>query len=563
MHKIKRLFFTLKQISFLQIIYRLIYIIKRKLIEQFGLFLYSQYEKIFENTDLQVDDNPSFVLNNRYHYTDKIDDLLENKFKFLNHNINFGETIDWHKPELNKGTRLWKLNLNYHEFLIDVAYSFVKTQDKKYIDYIEKTISDWFKQNPLGTRGYGQDNWNSYAISLRLISWIKIHQLIGNDFSINFKEFFIKLLWIQSHFLKDNLEYDILGNHLIKNWKALQWSKYFFKTKEFDKSITSLERYVFSQFTEDKFHEELSPMYSAIVLEDLLEVYLIDEKSVNVDLIHNLFKNINFLSFSNNYSFFNDSVTKNGVQLRALSDFYLKLFPQKKEILFEGYFNIDGYLGFKNPNNHLIIDMAKVVEGNQPGHLHCDAMSFEFSKNGNKIFTNSGTYEYNYGKRRYYSRSTESHNTLKYSSFDQSEIWGSFRVARKAQTDYQIISQSNSTIKAIGRVSGFDFNNDIVHQREFDCSDTKLSIKDVLISSSKADESKIFYHFTPEYSIKNNQIFNNKTNSLIANIFCNMKWEVVKTEYYKEFGQLSFKETLVINSVPCNTEVKFEIQFNE
>ena len=152
---------------------------------------------------------------------------------------------------------------------------------------------------------------------------------------------------------------------------------------------------------------------------------------------------------------------------------------------------------------------------------------------------------------------------MKYSNFDQSEIWGSFRVARQAQTDYEIISQSNKNLKAIGRVSGFDFNNNIMHQREFNCSDTKLSIKDILISSTKADDSKIFYHFTPEYSIKNNQIFNNKTESIIANIFCNMKWEVVKTEYYKEFGQLSFKDTLIINSIPCNTEVKFEIQFYE
>ena len=178
MHKIKRLFFTLKHISFLQIVYRLIYIIKRKIIEQFGSFHYSKYEEIFENTVLQVYNNSSFVLNNRCHYTDKIDDLLDNNFKFLNHNIDFGETIDWHKDELNKGTRLWKLNLNYHEFLIDVAYSFVETKDNKYINFVEKTISEWFEQNPLGTKGYGKDNWNSYAISLRLISWIKIYQLI-------------------------------------------------------------------------------------------------------------------------------------------------------------------------------------------------------------------------------------------------------------------------------------------------------------------------------------------------------------------------------------------------
>jgi len=557
------LYYTLKEISLTQIIFRLKYIFKRKLIEKFGSIFFFKYERNFEKKDLYIKKNPLFILNNRSHYFDNPNNLLKNEFIFLNHKINFGDTINWHKDELNKGTRLWKLNLNYHEFLIDIAYYFERTKNIKYVKYIEKTILDWFAQNPLGTKGYGKDNWNSYAISLRLISWIKIYQLTENYFSSNFKELFIKLLWIQSHFLKDNLEYDILGNHLIKNWKALQWSKCFFNTNEFDKSIVSLEKHVFTQFTKDKFHEEMSPMYSGIVLEDLMEVYLINNESIEEDLIHSLFKNINFLCFEDNYSFFNDSVNNNGVQLKSLTDFYLKLFPQKKEIFYEGNFNIDGYIGFKNSTAQIIIDFAKVVEGNQPGHLHCDAMSFEFSRNGNKIFTNSGTYEYNYGKRRYYSRSTQSHNTLKYGTFDQSEIWDSFRVARKAQTDYKIISQSKTHINAIGCVSGFDFNNNIVHQREFNCTKTKLIIKDILISLSKADDSKIFYHLSPEYSIINNNIHNKKTQRFIANIFCNMEWEVVKTEYYEEFGKLCFKDTLIINSVPNNTEVKFEIKFND
>ena len=140
MHKIKRLFYTLKQLSYIQIVYRLNYIIKRKLIEKFGAFVFAIYEKSFQKTDLRVKKNPLFLLNNRSHYPDKIEDLLDNKFKFLNLNINFSEKIDWHKDELNKGTRLWKLNLNYHEFLIDVAYTYLETEDNKYINFVEKII---------------------------------------------------------------------------------------------------------------------------------------------------------------------------------------------------------------------------------------------------------------------------------------------------------------------------------------------------------------------------------------------------------------------------------------
>jgi hypothetical protein len=161
MHKIYRLYFTLKQLSYFQIAFRIIYIFKRKLIEQFGSFVYAHYEKNFNNTKLRLKNNLFFVLNDRSHYPYKIDDLLENKFTFLNHKIDFGTKIDWHKTELNNGTRLLKLNLNYHEFLIDIAYSFEKNNDKKYINYIEDTVSEWFEQNPIGTPGYGQDNWRT------------------------------------------------------------------------------------------------------------------------------------------------------------------------------------------------------------------------------------------------------------------------------------------------------------------------------------------------------------------------------------------------------------------
>ena len=41
------------------------------------------------------------------------------------------------------------MNLNYHEFLIDIAYYFERTKNIKYVKYIEKTILDWFVQNPL------------------------------------------------------------------------------------------------------------------------------------------------------------------------------------------------------------------------------------------------------------------------------------------------------------------------------------------------------------------------------------------------------------------------------
>lgn len=563
MGKLKKLYSTVSQLRVIQVLYRIKYIFKRKFIEKYGNSVFKSLEKKYSSEKINIKTSSKFLINDRKHYLSDINEVLENRITFLNRSIEFGEKIDWHRDELNKGTRLWKLNLNYHEFLIDIAYAYKETGKIEYLDYLKDTIYEWLNQNPLGTKGYGKDNWNSYAISLRLISWIKIYEAIGEKFDNKFCQFFIKLLWIQSEFLRKNLEYDILGNHLIKNWKALHWCKHFFDTYHYDKSIQTLNKYVEEQFTENGMHEELSPMYAAIVLEDLLEVFILDPKSLKEPLLHKLFSNIKYLSFENDYSFFNDSVTKNGVQPDDLSNFYYKAFPKKQDISIEGNFNIDGYIGKKSENLHLIVDMAKVIEGNQPGHLQCDALSFELALKGKKILTNSGTYEYNAGKRRYYSRSTQSHNTLKYGDFDQSQIWGSFRVAKKAKTSYEIHELTNDKVKVVGQVSGFDFNKNITHRRELNYRKSYLKVVDELISEDGKESSQIFYHLTPEFKFVDDQIVCKKTNTFVAKIKSSESWEVKTTEFYEQFGYSQEKETLVIKNIPPNKEVTLEIHFNE
>ena len=562
MNKLIRLYHTLIQLKTIQIRYRLKYIFKRKFIEKNGYSIFNKLEKEYHKEELNISKDLRFIINDRKHYLNNLDDLLQNKFKFLNKQIDFREEIEWHLGELNQGTRLWKLNLNYHEFLIDIGIKYKETNEQKYLNYIEHTIKQWSFQNPLGTKNYGKDNWNSYAISLRLISWIKIYTLIGENFHENFSKLFLKLLWIQAKFLKENLEYDILGNHLIKNWKALIWCKYFFNTELYNKTISSLNPYIYAQFTENAMHKEFSPMYSGIVLEDLIEVCIFDKKNVKLEsIIDGLYKNVSFLTFENSYSFFNDSILNNGVQPDDLNKLYQKVFPEKN-IGFDGAFNIDGFVGVKRKKDHIIFDCAKVIGGNQPGHLQCDALSFEYSYKGNKIFTNSGVYEYNLGSRRHYSRSTESHNTLKYDVFDQSQIWSSFRVAKMADVTFQINELNTDKIDVLGEIRGFNFNKNIKHSRKLFKIKNKIIITDNLrVNRASSTSFRVFYHLHPDFLIKNNEILNKKSNQKIADVITKNKISILETEFYPEFGKCLKKETLVLEPNKSQTQIILELLF--
>src|SRR5690606_26109377 len=107
-----KLFYTIQNLKYIQINYRLKYLIKRRLIEKRGIKVYNSYKNKIGNDDLDLIYDKRFILNLRKHYIGDIDELLENKIVFLNRKIEFGEKIDWHLEELNRGTRLWKLNLN-------------------------------------------------------------------------------------------------------------------------------------------------------------------------------------------------------------------------------------------------------------------------------------------------------------------------------------------------------------------------------------------------------------------------------------------------------------------
>ena len=550
MNRLYLYYYTLRDLDLIQIIYRLIYIVKRKVYESLGDIVFKIYKIKFKNCKLKLRINPIFKHNTRKFYFGNMEKLLHNKITFLNKEIFFGNKLEWHKKELNYGTRLWKLNLHYHEFLIDIAVRYQDTKDTKYLYYLKDTIDHWIDQNPIGTKGYGNDNWNSYCISLRVVSWIRIYSILGQDFEDKFEDKFIQSLWIQSEFLYDNLEIDILGNHLIKNYKALYWSGDFFENKKYKKSADKIfNKYIKGQFTNSGMHEELSPMYAGIILEDLIEVYLITKSKELGQMIRRQYTCLQYLVGSDNkYTFFNDSVYNNGIDFSQVQSLYNSFFLAKMPSRY--IINFDGYYGISTHFDKFIFDAGSIVEGNQAGHGHCDALSFEYFLNGNKIFTNSGVFEYNSGQKRDYSRSTRAHNTLAFDKINQSEVWSSFRVARKASVSASILELTCNKLDIIGTVTGFDFNDLIEHKRRCIKERDKITFIDTTSALYCNRPAKIYYHLMPNYDYlleKDKLFIADKSLNKIATVELSHEFKIKKTPLYTEFGLEELKSTLVVS----------------
>jgi hypothetical protein len=83
--------------------------------------------------------------------------------------------------------------------------------------------------------------------------------------------------------------------------------------------------------------------------------------------------------------------------------------------------------------DHLIADFGRVCPDYLPAHAHADLFSFELTIGGQPVVVDSGVFEYTAGEWRDWFRSTAAHNTVEIDGRDQSEMWGSFRVGRRAR----------------------------------------------------------------------------------------------------------------------------------
>ena len=104
--------------------------------------------------------------------------------------------------------RLWLYNLHYHNDLISI-----REGDDFFIN--SQLINNWIQNNP---PNHNNNGWDPYCISLRSINWIKWFSNLDNR---KLKQDWVDSLVCQAQVLSKNLEYNILGNHIFSNAKAL------------------------------------------------------------------------------------------------------------------------------------------------------------------------------------------------------------------------------------------------------------------------------------------------------------------------------------------------------
>ena len=391
-------------------------------------------------------------------------------FTFLNQKYSFDADFDWHKEVLNNGTRLWKLNLHYFQWIVNVS-----DEDFQFF------IKDWIEKNKPYQKNYWLDSWNSYALSIRTFTWINEITKREKNLDKDFVDATNQSIINQICFLSKNLENDIGGNHIIKNIKALYYASSYFKGEKPNiwRKIADnhLKLELKKQILDDGFHFELSPAYHCQVFEDLIDCYVVLHKSsLKNELSRKLAKmKIVIEAFTHpdsKISLFNDG----GINMASSPFDLLKKYDEifnTKSTLKKNYFPFKdaGYYVIKNNLFHFIYDSGIVGPNELPAHSHGDIFSFELSVKKQRVFIDPGVFEYNAGMKRTDSRATKSHNTLTINDLDQCDFWSSFRMGKRADVKINEVSYSKDNFYINSYHTGYNMlNGNPIHKREIECS---------------------------------------------------------------------------------------------
>jgi uncharacterized heparinase superfamily protein len=401
--------------------------------------------------------------------------LSPGRFRFIGQEGELKDAAGWNRPGAAK---LWLYNLHYFDDLRAEGAT-----DR--LPWHRDLMARWTLENPPAA-GNG---WEPYPASLRIVNWIA-WALAGNELGPAARQ----SLAAQVRVLGATLEYHLLGNHLLANAKALAFAGCFFSGDEADgwlrTGLDLLDAEFAEQILDDGAHFELSPMYHAVILEDVLDLIQLSmmfpaqlgAKSERWRaLAARMLAWLDAMSHPDGeISFFNDAafgIARTHSELAAYAALFAMESPRDASALRR--LAASGYARLQSGPLAVIFDAAEIGPSYLPGHGHADVLSLEVSLDGKRLLTNSGTSSYDVGPVRAGERATAAHATLEIDGCDSSEIWSSFRVGRRAHPFDVAVVEESGEVSAAASHDGYRWlSGKPIHRRRVAVSPTSVVIHD-------------------------------------------------------------------------------------
>lgn len=485
-----------------------------------------------------------------------------NRFSFLNHAGAVADETGWNSEAQEK---LWLYNLHYFDDL-----NAVNAQGRQ--AWHRVLVERWIAENPPA----GGNGWEPYPASLRIVNWIK-WALSGAGMKPEWHD----SLAVQTRWLAKRVEHHLLGNHLFANAKALVFAGCFFSGSEADAWLEAglgiLGKEVGEQVLADGGHFERSPMYHAIILEDVLDLINLDtaypgvlpvETADRLRLVApRMLGWLNAMCHPDGrISFFNDAafaIAPGRDVLRAYAgrcdvDLSSPAAPGLLHLADSGYFRLE------QDDCVALLDTAPVGPDYLPGHAHADTLSFELSLFGQRVVVNGGTSVYGTSAERQRQRGTGAHSTVEIDGASSSEVWAGFRVARRARPMDLSHSEQDGIMSVSCAHDGYHrLGGMATHRRTWRLEERTLRIQDAVEGTYGQAQAR--YPLAPNCLAEIAPGGNGHVGTIQIGESHFVSWQasapasIVETTWHPEFGVSVPNSTLVL-PVP-DGELTFELNW--
>jgi len=452
--------------------------------------------------------------------------------RLINREVRFQDEIDW---DFEGEGPLWAYHLQQFDWVRGPELSAQNRLD---------AVLGWIDRHP---RGIG---WDSGPISLRTFCWIKLLTTSGalpDDPSS--RTAVCASLASQLGTLAKNLEVDLLANHYLWNLLALVLAGVAFEGEEADRWLaheSALRLQLEEQVLSDGAHYERSPMYHALLLENLLDLVNVVGSVPGRCSEHLLSllrakagQMIGALQVwthpDGEIALFGDSAFGVAQTPRDLEHYAAGLGVETSGPAREGVLDAAGYVRLAEGPFTLIASAAGPMPAYQPGHAHCDALAFELSIGADRVVTDTGVAEYIPGEPRDCSRATSSHATLQIDEEEQAEIWAAHRIGGRPEVSLISVDPGRC---AEAVCAGWATPR-VLHRRVFEVDEAGVAIHDQLTGPA----APVRLHLplapglVPHLDASGAAIHLPRGPQLRIELPQGVRWRVTRTPYFPEFGR--------------------------
>ncbi|HOV61501.1 MAG TPA: heparinase II/III-family protein [Candidatus Hydrogenedentes bacterium] len=297
---------------------------------------------------------------------------------------------------------------------------------------ISTVMDDWLRRNPPPA----DPGWDPYPTAERLLNWIMATAVVGLEYPS-----MAGSLACQVWRLKRTLEYDLLGNHLLREWAALALAGAVTGDRRWlERGLSGVRSALGEQLLPSGEHVERSWMYHSLALFDLLllRVVLPDPPEWLVRDVRRMTDALErVLHEDGEFPLFNDAAFGEAPPARLLISLARSVSPSMEAGSGKPGSIAEESLDPAATSRLLIAAGTCLVKGGapgldyQPGHAHADPGTWELSVDGLRWVVDSGIHGYAESPLRAFCRSVWAHNTVIINDMEPLECWSVFRVARR------------------------------------------------------------------------------------------------------------------------------------